>query len=85
MRKRKTNGRRQVIPVNGREKTLQARTRLMKAALKRGSITNAQAKTLLNKAQAYYHLNKLAEAGLLKREAYDTWVPIRRRGRPVYV
>jgi len=55
--------------------------RVLKRALERGMVTNEEAKRIGNFNQAYYHLNKLAQAGVLKRTGYNTWVPVRRKGR----
>lgn len=82
MKRKRSNGRQRV---NDRNTTKQARIRVMKRALDKGSITNKQAKKIGKWNQCYYHLNKLAEAGLLKRTAYNTWEPIRRRGRRLYI
>jgi hypothetical protein len=81
-RRKKSNGQRQI---NDRKTTKDARIRVVKRALKKGSITNEEAKKVGKWNQCYYHLNKLAEAGLLKRTGYNTWEPTRRRGRPLYV
>jgi len=64
-----------------REATVKARQKVYDKALKVGYVTNTQAKRIGGWSQSWYHLNKLAEAGYLKREEYDCWVPIRRRGR----
>jgi hypothetical protein len=69
MRKKKINGHAQVA---------RARLRVLKKAQRVGHITNEQAKKVGGWAQAYYHLNKLAEAGFLRRKEYNTWVPTRR-------
>jgi hypothetical protein len=69
--------------INGHARVAKARLRVLKKALQAGHITNEQARRVGHWNQAYYHLNKLAKAGYLKREEYNTWVPIRRRGRPV--
>jgi hypothetical protein len=81
-RKRKSNGRRQHRQVNDRKTTMKARNRVLTQALRKGVVTNEEAKRLGGWAQSWYHLNKLAKAGVLKRTAYNTWEPVRRRGRP---
>ena len=82
--RRKANGRRR-RQVTTRKATTKARTRVVRHARKKGAVTNDEARRIGRWAQAYYHLNKLAEAGLLKRKEYNTWVPIKRRGRPAHV
>jgi hypothetical protein len=81
-RKRKINGSGRRRRVNSRKHTKEARNRVLNRALKRGAITNDEAKRVGGWAQSWYHLHKLAKAGVLKRTAYNTWEPIRRRGRP---
>ena len=82
-RAHKPNGRRrQIRQVNDRKSVQKARMRLLTYAREKGSVNNSQAKRLLGLPQAYYHLNKLAEAGVLKRTDYDEWTPVKRRGRP---
>lgn len=78
-RRKKINGRRQV---NDRKSTMKARGRVLSRAIKKGAITNEEAKRAGGWAQSWYHLHKLAQAGVLRREGYDMWVPVRRRGRP---
>jgi hypothetical protein len=80
--KRKTNGRR---AVNDHKSTIKARSRLLRRAKKQGMITNKEARQIMGRPQVWYHLNLLAEAGVLKRTAYNEWTPIRRRGRPMAV
>jgi hypothetical protein len=79
-RRRKSNGH-QRRAVNDRQSVVDARSRLLRAALKKGVITNDDAKRILDRPQCWYHLNLLAEAGVLKRQGYNTWVPVKRRGR----
>lgn len=83
-RKRKRKGLNGHQQVNDRNTTIKARGRVLRKALRQGAITNEQAKRIGRWNQAYYHLRKLAQAGVLKRTGYNTWEPIRRRGRPVY-
>jgi hypothetical protein len=73
MRKRKVNGRKQVA---------RARLRVLKKARAAGHITNEQARRVGQWDQAWYHLNKLAEAGYLRRKEYNTWVPAKRGPLP---
>lgn len=84
-RKRKishTNGRNGRRAVNDRQSVIKARGRVLQKALKQGEISNEEARQVMGLAQVWYHLNVLAEAGLLKRKEYNTWIPVRRRGRP---
>jgi molybdenum-dependent DNA-binding transcriptional regulator ModE len=60
---------------NGREVTAKARERVLKAAKKRGSITHAQARVIGKWDQAWYHLNAMCEAGLLKKGKFNEWRP----------
>lgn len=77
--KHKNNGRR---AINARRTVQRARGRLLRAALKKGVVTNDDAKRILDRPQCWYHLNLLVEAGYLRRKEYNTWVPVKRRGRP---
>jgi hypothetical protein len=61
---------------NGRAKA--ARGRVLATALKQGKITHAQARKIGKWSHGLYHLNKLAEAGLLKHAGYNLWRPTRR-------
>lgn len=81
-KKKRANGRR---AVNDRKSVIEARNRVLRKALKQGEISNEEARYVMGLAQVWYHLNKLAEAGLLKRTGYNTWSPIRRRGRPALI
>jgi hypothetical protein len=76
MRKRKRNGQKDAI---------KARTRIMKFARARGTITNEQAKRIGNIDQPWYHLYRLAEAGYLKHKGYNNWVVVKSRGRPTSI
>ena len=64
--------------VNGHDRVAKARARVLKRAVQSGYITNNQARKVGQFDQAWYHLNKLAKAGLLKREKFNRWVPTRR-------
>jgi hypothetical protein len=59
-----------------RQRTLEARAKVWKAAKRKGYITNHQAELIGGWNQAYYHLAILERAGLLRREAYNRWVPV---------
>jgi hypothetical protein len=78
-RRRKSNGQR---AVNERKTVQRARAMVLKRALKLGTITNEEARQVMGLPQVWYHLNLLAQAGVLKRASYNTWVPVKRRGRP---
>jgi predicted ArsR family transcriptional regulator len=71
----KTNGVR-------RRRVAKARLRIVTYARKHGSITNAKAKKIGGMNQVWFHLNAMAKAGVLKREEFNRWVPVKRRGRP---
>lgn len=81
-RKRKSNGQR---AVNDRKSVTRARGRVLSRALKQGAITNEEARQVMGLSQVWYHLHRLAKAGVLRRTGYDTWSPIRRRGRPIRI
>jgi predicted ArsR family transcriptional regulator len=73
--------------INGTELqrlTAEARSRVIKFARENGHVTNKEARELLGTAQAYYHLQRLQKAGLLRHAKYNQWVPVKRRkrGRP---
>jgi hypothetical protein len=74
-RRRKSNGLR---AVNDRKTVQKARNRVLNRARKQGTITNAQARQVMGLPQVWYHLNLLAEAGVLKRTAYNQWEPTKR-------
>jgi hypothetical protein len=77
--RRKRNGRyRHSASVN-------TRTRIMRYARSRGHITNKQAIKISKLEQPWYHLNKLVEAGYLKRIERNRWTPVKFRGRPADV
>ena len=82
-RKQKSNG--QHRQVNDHKSIIRARGRVLRKALKQGAITNEQARQVMGRHQVWYHLNKLAEAGVLKRTGYNAWEPVRQRGRPRHV
>jgi hypothetical protein len=60
-----------------REKTARARERVLNEARKRGSITNARAREIGKWDQAWYHLNEMRKAGLLKKGEFNEWRPRR--------
>jgi hypothetical protein len=66
-------------PKLGFNDPVQARARVLDWARKTGSISNAQACKVGRWGQAWYHLNKLTEAGLLRRTGFNVWVPVKRR------
>lgn len=74
---KKRNAKKRVIrfKVNTHESTEIARERVLKVARKRGLITNAQARIVGRWDQAWYHLNAMRRAGLLKREGFNVWRP----------
>lgn len=61
--------------VNTHRATERSRERVLKVARKRGLITNAQARVIGQWDQAWYHLNAMRQAGLLKREGFNVWRP----------
>ena len=52
---------------------LKARARVLTEVRRKGYITNEKAKEVGRWAQAWYHLNQMAEAGILKRDEYNRW------------
>jgi len=58
-----------------RETTAKARERILKVAKKRGSITHAQARVIGKWDQAWYHLDAMRRAGLLRRDEFNVWRP----------
>ena len=58
-----------------RESTQEARERVLRVAKKRGSITNQQASIIGKWAQAWYHLDAMRKAGLLKKGGFNLWKP----------
>lgn len=64
-----------------RATTLEARERVLNEARRRGKITNDKARQIGRWSQAWYHLNKMAEEGVLKRADHNAWMPTNRRGR----
>jgi len=60
---------------NSHESSIEARERVLRVAKKRGSITNAQASIVGRWKQAWYHLNAMRRAGMLKKEKFNVWVP----------
>jgi hypothetical protein len=66
---------RKVKKVKTHESTEIARERVLRVAKKRGLITNAQARVVGRWDQAWYHLDAMRRAGLLKREGFNVWRP----------
>jgi hypothetical protein len=58
-----------------REDTEAARARVVRAARENGYITNAQARVVGRWRQAWYHLHALYQAGLLRKDGFNRWVP----------
>lgn len=56
-------------------RTKEARERVLKAAQRKGRITNELACVVGGFNQAWYHLNAMVKAGELKRTGYNQWVP----------
>jgi hypothetical protein len=80
MPKRKaTNGKKRKVMRGVRESTLQARARVYEAARKRGIISSEKACEIGGWNQAWFHLNAMVKAGLMKRAGYNQWLPARRR------
>lgn len=67
------NGRRRKRKVHRR--TVEARARVLKAARRKGVISNDLACTIGGFNQGWYHLNAMAKAGMLKRKGFNQWVP----------
>ena len=66
-----------------RKRVARARRRIVAYARKHGSITNAKAREIGGFAQAFFHLNRLAKAKLLKHVGFNEWVPrAQKPGRP---
>jgi hypothetical protein len=65
-----------------RKSIVRSRMRVLKAARKAGSITNAEAKAIGRWDQAWFHLNKMCKAGVLRHISYNEWAPVRIKGRP---
>ena len=66
------------------QQTILGRERVLKAARKNGRITHKEACRIGKWDQAQYHLQALAEAGLLKHDKYNNWIPTGRK-RPLSV
>ncbi|HEX6825422.1 MAG TPA: hypothetical protein VF077_03815 [Nitrospiraceae bacterium] len=62
-----------------REKTMEARERVLKEAVRVGVISNDRARAIGGWDQAWYHLHAMAMAGLLKRAGYNQWMPTAKR------
>ena len=58
-----------------RERVERARERVLKFARREGHITNRLAAAVGGWDQSWYHLNAMAQAGLLKRDGFNTWRP----------
>ena len=69
--------------VNGKKhkQVRQARDRVLRYAREQGSITNKEAKKIGKWNQAWWHLNALVEAKMLRYEDYNCWVPVKRKKR----
>lgn len=65
--------------VKVRSKTVEARMRVLKEAKRKGVISNDQARAVGGFDQAWYHLNAMVQAGLLKRAGYNQWMPAAKR------
>lgn len=66
-----------------RRNTMIARGRILREAEKKGSITNARAKEIGRFTQVWFHLQAMADAGVLEHAGYNTWRPAKRKpGRP---
>ena len=65
--------------VKAQSRTLLARARVLKEAQRKGIISNDQARAVGGWDQAWYHLNAMAQAGLLKRAGFNQWLPAGRR------
>ncbi len=76
MKKAKRNGKRKHVGTDA------SRNRVLQYARKVGIISNERACKIGDWEQAWYHLNALREAGLLKHAGYNLWSPVRKRGRP---
>ena len=75
VKKRRSRKRKIRFDVKTHESTDKARERVLRVAKKRGLITNAQARIVGKWEQAWYHLNAMRRAGLLKREGFNVWRP----------
>lgn len=70
LRSRRANG-----GSNPREETKEARMRVLEEAHKQGVITNERAREVGGWVQAWYHLNAMKHAGLLRRDGFNVWRP----------
>ena len=57
-----------------------ARLRILELAREQGAISNKEAARVAGLQQAWFHLNALKKAGLLRHTDYNTWKP--KLGRP---
>ena len=62
-----------VRPRSTRKTVMKARKRVLTEVKRKGYITNERAQEVGRWAQSWYHLNKMAEAGILKRDEYNRW------------
>ena len=58
-----------------RDETLKARMKVFTAAKKRGIISSELACKVGGWNQAWFHLNAMAKAGMLKHAGYNQWLP----------
>ena len=65
-----------------RKKVLTARAKVLAEARKVGVISNDRAREVGKWNQSWYHLNAMAEAGLLAHAGYNLWTPVKGKGRP---
>jgi predicted ArsR family transcriptional regulator len=77
---KQTNG--AAAPTQLQQMTHAARMKIMRYALKHGSITSAKASEISGYRQVYFHLIRLAKAGLLEHAGYNQWKPAGRARRP---
>jgi hypothetical protein len=68
----KTNG------LSKRERTAKARERVLRVAVRRGYITDGQARLVGKWAQAWYHCHVMRKMGLLKYAGYSRWEPTKK-------
>ena len=56
-----------------RRSVLRARAKIVREVERKGFITNAKAKKLGKFSQAWFHLQAMADAGVLKHSGYNEW------------
>jgi hypothetical protein len=61
-----------------RQQVFKARRRILRAAMRTGHITNARARRIGGFGQVWFHLNAMREAGILKNNGFNKWVPTKR-------